>query len=70
MEIKNLIGETVIHKQFGRGVITKAYEKYLEIDFPELNKQSKFIYPSCFHGFVKLEKKEKGKVLPKIWNNG
>lgn len=63
MDIKNLINETVIHQSFGKGVIQNVYDNYLEIDFRECNKRSKFIYPSCFHTFLKLENEEKGKDI-------
>lgn len=61
VESKDLIKETVIHKAFGKGVIRNAYGKILEIDFPQYGKHSKFIYPSCFDGFLRLEKEEKEK---------
>lgn len=51
MDIKNLISETVIHKSFGKGVIQNVYKEYLEVDFPERDKRSKFMYPSCFTFF-------------------
>lgn len=65
MEIKELIGETVFHKSFGKGVIKGAYDKYLEIDFPECNRQSRFIYPSCFDAFLMLEKSGKEQEVVK-----
>lgn len=42
MKAESLIGETVVHKVFGEGVIKAAYDKYLEVEFPERKKQSKF----------------------------
>lgn len=41
MKIESLIGEAVIHKSFGNGVIKAAYDKYLEVEFPERKKQSR-----------------------------
>ncbi|MCM1025404.1 MAG: hypothetical protein NC432_03150 [Roseburia sp.] len=63
MEIKNLIEETVIHKAFGKGTIKEAYDNYLEVEFPGCGKRSKFSYPSCFDGFLRLEGGEKEKAV-------
>lgn len=54
MEIEKLLNEAVIHKSFGKGVISGADSKYLQVDFSEKNKTSKFAYPSCFNGFLVL----------------
>ena len=59
LEIEKLVEETVVHKLFGTGIIRSVDDKYLEIDFPERNKKSKFVYPSCFNGFLTLENEEK-----------
>ena len=63
MDIRNLIKETVVHKSFGKGVIRNAYDKYLEVDFLQSKKQSKFIYPVCFSSFLRLESEEKEKDI-------
>ena len=51
MKIEEIIGETVIHKSFGNGIIREAHDKYLEVEFSEKKKQCKFMYPSCFDGY-------------------
>ena len=48
----------VIHKSFGKGIIRSVDEKYLEVDFMEKGKASKFSYPSCFNGFLSMEDNE------------
>lgn len=65
MEITDLVEETVIHKSFGKGVIQNANEKYLEVFFIECNRWSKFLYPSCFDVFLKLENEKKGNEVAK-----
>lgn len=52
MDLEKLVNQTVIHKSFGKGVIRSVDEKYLEVDFMEKGKISKFSYPGCFHGFL------------------
>lgn len=59
MKIENLIGEILVHRVFGNGVIKEVHEKYLEVEFPEKKKHCKFLYPSCFNGYVRLENREK-----------
>jgi len=58
LETKNLVGESVIHKAFGIGVVEKADEKYLEVIFQQGEKKSVFAYPSCFNTFLRLENEE------------
>lgn len=65
MNIKKLIDENVTHKSFGQGVVRNAYATYLEVIFAGNGKQSKFIYPSCFYGFLTLENEEKQEALAK-----
>lgn len=56
VEADKLINQTVIHKSFGKGIIIRIVDKkYLEVDFTEKGKVSKFAYPSCFYGFLTLE---------------
>ncbi|MGN1176628.1 MAG: hypothetical protein ACI4S1_14345 [Roseburia sp.] len=55
MDLEKLVNQTVAHKSFGKGIIRSVDEKYLEVDFTEKGKVSKFPYPSCFHGFLTLE---------------
>lgn len=59
MKIESLIGETMIHNSFGAGIIREVHENYLEVDFAEKKKQCKFLYPSCFDGYARLENKAK-----------
>lgn len=59
LETENLVEEIVVHKSFGTGIIKCVDDKYLEVDFPKKNKKSKFVYPSCFAGFLMLENEEK-----------
>ena len=55
MDLEKLVNQTVIHKSFGKGIICSVDEKYLEVDFIEKGKVSKFPYPGCFHGFLTIE---------------
>ena len=55
MDLEKLVNRTVIHKSFGKGIIRSVDEKYLEVDFMEKGKVSKFPYPSCFNGFLTME---------------
>lgn len=55
MDLEKLVNQTVIHKSFGKGIIRSVDEKYLEVDFTEKGKVSKFPYPGCFHGFLTIE---------------
>lgn len=59
MEIRNLIDEAVVHKAFGKGIIKSIDGKYLEVKFLNGNKESRFVYPSCFNGFLTLEDERK-----------
>lgn len=58
MEEDKLINQTVIHKTFGKGMISSANEKYLEVSFAGREKISKFAYPSCFYSFLIFEDKD------------
>lgn len=55
MDMEKLVNQTVTHKSYGKGIIGKADEKYLEVDFMEKEKVRKFPCPSCFDGFLVLE---------------
>jgi len=55
VDLKKLVNQTVIHKSFGKGIIRNVDEKYLEVEFIEKGKVSKFPYPGCFHGFLTIE---------------
>ena len=65
LEIEKLVKEIVVHKLFGTGIITNVEDKYLEIDFPEKNRKSKFAYPSCFNGFLTLKNEERQEEVQK-----
>ena len=47
MDLEKLVNQTVIHTSFGKGIIRSVDEKYLEVDFVEMGKVSKFPYPGC-----------------------
>lgn len=66
MEAMELIHLTVIHKIFGKGVIYSVDEKYIEVDFAEKNRVSKFAYPSCFQEFLTLENAEMRETMQKV----
>lgn len=52
----NLTGQTVIHKKYGIGQITKIIDNHVYIKFQDHNELKTFIYPSCFeNGFLKLK---------------
>lgn len=59
MKISMLLDENVVHKSFGKGVINSADGKYVDVEFFKGNKKSRFLYPSCFQGFLRLENDEK-----------
>lgn len=59
LNMEKLVEETVVHKSFGTGVVRGADDKYLEVEFPEKNKKSTFVYPLCFDGFLMLVNEEK-----------
>lgn len=52
MDLEKLVNQAVIHKTFGKGIIRSVDETYLEVDFTEKVKVSKFSYPGCFNGFL------------------
>lgn len=64
----------VRHSTFGNGTIINQDEKYLMVQFDEVEKTKKFIYPDCFDFFLKFEdesinqeiKEEKQKVRKEI----
>lgn len=66
MEAMELIHLTVMHKMFGKGVICSADEKYIEVDFSEKNKVSKFAYPICFQEFLTLENSKMHEKMQKV----
>lgn len=51
---EQLINQIVIHKVFGEGIVHSVDEQHMEVFFADKNKVSKFAYPSCFDGFLKL----------------
>ncbi len=55
MDLEKLVNKTVIHKIFGKGIVRRVDEKYLEVDFTEKGKVSKFSYPNCFYGFLTIK---------------
>ena len=70
MDINKLLDEVVIHKTFGRGVISSIDNKYVIVEFKEINKISKFGYPAGFDGFLSIENREKQEDMEKeleVW---
>lgn len=59
MEIKDLIGSSVVHKMFGQGIVEDGHDNYIEVFFSQKGKKSIFSYPSCFQGFLELLTEEK-----------
>ena len=55
MDLEKLVNQRVIHKSFGKGIIQNIDEKYLEVNFVDKEKVSRFVYPSCFYNFLVLE---------------
>lgn len=45
-----LVGQKVIHKTFGEGIVINQEDNYLTIDFIQGNK--KFVYPDSFKSFI------------------
>lgn len=45
-----LVGETIQHEQFGRGVVTALDHNIITIDFPTGTRR--FLYPDAFKGFL------------------
>ena len=66
MEAGSLINLAVVHKIFGSGMIRGADEKYIEVEFAQKNKVSKFAYPLCFQQFLTLENVELQEEMQKI----
>lgn len=66
MEVEKLIDLTVIHKIFGEGVIRNADGKYIEVEFVQKNKVSKFAYPMCFQEFLTLENTKLHEKMQKV----
>lgn len=67
---EKLINQTVIHKTFGKGIISGIDDKHLMAEFKEKDKIGKFSYPACFNGFLTLEDKELQKEMDEtlgIW---
>lgn len=50
MLITDLINQEVIHKVFGKGIITKVHDNYLTIQFA--TKVAQFEYPDIFKNFI------------------
>lgn len=50
MLITDLINQEVIHKVFGKGIITKVHDNYLTIQFA--TKIAQFEYPDIFKNFI------------------
>lgn len=70
METNKLLNEVVNHKTFGTGVIRSIDDKYVTVEFKEINKISKFGYPAGFDGFLRLNDKEKQEEMEKeleVW---
>lgn len=51
-----LVGETIQHEQFGKGVVTACDHKIITIDFPTGTRR--FIYPDAFQGYLVPKDKE------------
>ena len=52
----DLVNQSVIHKNFGRGMIVSVNsEKYLNVKFEGKDATCKFSYPQCFYGYLTLE---------------
>lgn len=45
-----LVGETIQHEQFGRGVVTALEHNIITIDFPTGTRR--FLYPDAFQGYL------------------
>lgn len=50
-----LIGKKVKHATYGEGIIVEQDTSYISVKFNSVNEQKKFVYPSCFKMFLKLE---------------
>lgn len=55
LDLEKLVNQSVIHKSFGKGIIQNIDEKYLEVNFGDKEKVSRFVYPSCFYNFLIIE---------------
>lgn len=67
----NLTGQTVIHKKYGIGQITKIIDDHVYVKFQDHNEFKTFISPSCFeNGFLKLKNENIViKQQPGLWKN-
>ncbi|WP_425448527.1 hypothetical protein [Dethiothermospora halolimnae] len=50
-----LCGKIVKHEAYGRGKITDFDDEYITVVFDESEEEKKFVYPSAFGTFLKLE---------------
>ena len=67
MKISDLIDEQIVHKVYGKGIITSIEDDYLNATF-ENGKDSKFSFPSCFDKFINLANEEKQQELQQFVN--
>ena len=50
-----IIGEKVIHKVFGNGIVTDCKEDHISVYFNKIIDEKKFIYPDAFEKFLAFE---------------
>lgn len=56
MDAAELVNQSVIHKNFGKGTICSVDgDKYLSVKFEEKGKVCKFAYPQSFYRYLTLE---------------
>ena len=58
-----LENKAVIHKCFGKGIITGYDGRYLEAEFKDAGKKCRFQFPSCFYGYLVFEDNDLQKMI-------
>ena len=43
-----IVGEKVIHKAFGKGIVTDYKEDHISVYFNKITDEKKFVYPDAF----------------------
>ena len=50
-----IVGEKVIHKAFGEGIVTDYKEDHISVYFNKITDEKKFVYPDAFEKFLAFE---------------
>ena len=50
-----IVGEKVIHKAFGKGIVIDYKEDHISVYFSKTTDEKKFVYPDAFEKFLAFE---------------